>query len=216
MEKQQLSGKGRLIEHGAGADRADVLGQFDPGLATAIGLAHGQFDRGSQAENADRQGVNFLGTAPIETLGDDVLAPDMKAAQGKSRRKCFQALPGGDVGKTFQSDHARIGHQGSHCVKARLGFGKDRVALLMKQSWKKQEFLLFNLKPVRPLDQTAFAQNNNLPPPHQRIDDDGPLFKRMSHAKTYHEQRAAQIQPGAFRPFLVCVTQDVPDILGSQ
>src|ERR1022692_766364 len=118
--------------------------------------------------------------APIKARCNDVLAPDMQAAQRKSGGERLQPLPGRNARKAFQPDHIRLRHKRGDFIKARLRLGKDRLALLMKQGGEEQELRVLDLEPAGSLDQSAFAQDNDLLAAQQRIDDDGPLFKCMS------------------------------------
>jgi len=77
----ELGGKGVVGEDGLGVLGVDVLIQFDPGFATAKTRGHRQFDALRETENADREGVDLFGASPIEALGDDVIAPDVLAAE---------------------------------------------------------------------------------------------------------------------------------------
>jgi hypothetical protein len=194
FELGQFHGKSVVIQCRLRSLGADLSVQFHPGLAPAIDRQHRQLDSLRQPKDADGQRVNLFGPPPLETPGNDVVAPNVLASQPFRGGEGLQPPPGGDAREVIDPEDI-AGETRGQFIKSLPGFGQDRIALLMKQSWKKKKLGMLDLEAANPFAQAAFAQNDNLFAAAQGINDNRPLFECQSHEKESHviaERRLAQ------------------------
>ena len=140
-------------------------------------------NRQRQLMDPHRQGEQVLRAAPIESFCDDFVAPDMLAAERFGRRERIDSPGGDDFREKIEADDFRGNELSGNLVEALLRRRDHGLTLLMKKGRKQKEARMFHLETVSPLRNAAFAQDEDLFPASERIDDDCPLFESGPHER---------------------------------
>src|SRR5438093_854975 len=195
----------RLIQHRLGAHERDVLFQFDPRFAPAVRWKHRQFNRRRQPMDPHREGEQVLRAAPIETLRDNLVAPDVLAAERFSRRERSDSPRGNDFRVEVQANDFCRSELPRDLIESLLSRRVHRFALLMEEGGKEKEARMLHLETASPLRNAAFAQDEDLIPAPKRVDDDCPLFEGGPHERQ-NSRRDSSWQCGSNTP--VCCSCD--------
>ena len=131
--------------------------------------------------DADEDGVDGLFAAPLETIGEDLFAPDMLAIESADLIEAVEGAVVDDLGPVFDAESFGRREELRDFVETGSGGGDDRFALLMEEGREKDEFVVLHLEPAAAFVKAAFAQDKDLFAARESVHDDGPFLEGWCH-----------------------------------
>jgi len=131
-----------------------------------------------------RWNVDALLPAPLEAIGDHLVAPDVLPAQTLNLFPRIHATPFDRFGPRLQAHHVGRGKARGQFVAASLRRRHDGLALLMIAGGKKQKGRVLGFETTAALADPALADNEDLVAGAEGIDHHRPFFERVFHAPT--------------------------------
>jgi hypothetical protein len=169
--------EGGVVQDRGAASQIDLALEGDPGFAAAIIRRVRQFDEGGELINSHQESEDVRLFAPFEAFAEEVVGPDMLAAELFQDFFRTEIMPLDEPGPMLKTNCAGRWKARCKLIETFLSRRNHRLALLMEKRWKQQELKMFHLKATAPFVNPAFAQNENLLPARERIDHHRPFFE---------------------------------------